>query len=85
MALLINDLCIACDVCLAPCPNKAITAGEDIFYIDPTLCTECVGHHAISQCVKVCPVRAIVPDPAHRESKDELQKKYEELKAKKAA
>ena len=85
MALLINDLCIACDVCLAPCPYKAITAGEDIFYIDPTLCTECVGHHAISQCVKVCPVRAIVPDPAHRESKDELQKKYEELKARKAA
>ncbi|MBV5332163.1 4Fe-4S binding protein, partial [bacterium] len=35
MALLINDLCIACDVCLAPCPNKAISAGEDIFYIDP--------------------------------------------------
>ena len=28
MALIINDLCIACDVCLAPCPNKAITAGD---------------------------------------------------------
>ena len=35
MALLINDLCITCDVCLAPCPNKAITAGEDIFTISP--------------------------------------------------
>ena len=85
MALLINDLCIACDVCLAPCPNKAISAGEDIFFIDPALCTECVGHHAISQCVKVCPVRAIVPDPAHRESKEDLQAKYEYLKAQKAA
>ena len=85
MALIINDLCIACDVCLAPCPNKAITAGEDIFYIDPTKCTECVGHHAVSQCVKVCPVAACVADPAHRESKDELQKKYEHLKALKAA
>jgi ferredoxin len=85
MALLINDLCIACDVCLAACPNKAITAGEDIFTIDPDLCTECVGHHAVSQCVKVCPVRSCVPDPDHQESKDELQAKYERLKAQKAA
>lgn len=85
MALLINDLCIACDVCLAACPNKAITAGEDIFTINPDLCTECVGHHAVSQCVKVCPVRAIIPDPDHKESKDELQAKYERLMAKKAA
>lgn len=85
MALLINDLCIACDVCLAACPNKAITAGEDIFLINPDLCTECVGHHAVSQCVKVCPVRAIVPDPDHRESKEELQAKYDRLMAKKAA
>jgi ferredoxin len=85
MALIINDLCIACDVCLAPCPNKAITAGEDIYLIDPDKCTECVGHHAVSQCVKVCPVRAIVPDTAHKESKEELQAKYERLKALKAA
>jgi len=85
MALMINDLCIACDVCLAACPNKAISAGEDIFTIDPDKCTECVGHHAVSQCVKVCPVRACVPDPAHRESKDELQAKYERLMAQKAA
>ena len=85
MALMINDLCIACDVCLAACPNKAISAGEDIFTIDPDKCTECVGHHAVSQCVKVCPVRACVTDPAHRESKDELQAKYERLMAQKAA
>lgn len=85
MALMINDLCIACDVCLAACPNKAITAGEDIFVIDPDLCTECVGHHAVSQCVKVCPVRACVPDPAHKEGKEELQAKYDRLQALKAA
>jgi hypothetical protein len=30
-------------------------------------------------------VRACVPDPAHQESKDELQAKYERLMAKKAA
>jgi formate hydrogenlyase subunit 6/NADH:ubiquinone oxidoreductase subunit I len=39
----------------------------------------------VSQCVKVCPVRAIVPDPEHRESREELQSKYERLKALKAA
>ncbi|MGI9134953.1 MAG: YfhL family 4Fe-4S dicluster ferredoxin [Rhodoferax sp.] len=85
MALVINDLCIACDVCLAACPNKAISAGDDIFFIDPDLCTECVGHHAVSQCVKVCPVRAITPDPQHVESRGDLQAKYELLKAQKAA
>lgn len=85
MALLIIDLCITCDVCLAACPNKAISKGDDIFTIDPALCTECVGHHAVSQCVKVCPVRAIIPDPDHRESKEELQQKYEQLKARRAA
>jgi ferredoxin len=85
MALIINDLCITCDVCLAACPNKAISAGEDIFYIDPDLCTECVGHHAVSQCVKVCPVRAIHPDPDHQESREALQTKYEQLMARKAA
>lgn len=85
MALIINDLCITCDLCLAACPNKAISAGEDIFTIDPNLCTECVGHHAVSQCVKVCPVRAIEPDPAHQESREALQAKYEQLKARKAA
>jgi ferredoxin len=85
MSLLINDLCIACDVCLAACPNKAISVTDDVFYIDPALCTECVGHHAVSQCVKVCQVRACVPDPDRRESKDELQAKYQRLKALKAA
>ena len=85
MALIINDLCITCDVCLSPCPNKAITAGEEIFCINPELCTECVGHHAVSQCVKVCPVRACVADPDHRESKEQLQAKYERLQAQKAA
>lgn len=85
MALLITDLCIVCDLCFAVCPNKAIARGDEIFTIDPALCTECVGHHAVSQCVKVCPVRAIVPDSDHVESRDDLQAKYEALKARKAA
>lgn len=86
MALIINSLCIACDVCRVPCPNKAITVdAEDTYTIDPERCTECVGHFSVSQCVKVCPVRAIVPDPAHSESREELQKKSEHLKAQKVA
>ena len=85
MALKITEECINCDVCEPECPNQAISMGESIYVIDPNKCTECVGHFAISQCVKVCPVRAIVPDPAHKESKEELQAKYERLKAQKAA
>jgi hypothetical protein len=29
--------------------------------------------------VSVCPADCIIPDPAHQESKDELQAKYEKL------
>ncbi|GMQ91056.1 MAG: YfhL family 4Fe-4S dicluster ferredoxin [Gammaproteobacteria bacterium] len=79
MALFINDECINCDVCEPECPNGAITQGEEIYQIDPSLCTECVGHFATSQCVDICPVDCIVPDPEHVESKEELQAKYETL------
>ena len=83
MALIINDLCITCDVCLAPCPNKAITAGDEIYTIDPDKCTECVGHFDTPQCREVCPVDCIPNDPGHVESQDQLMKKFEKLSAKK--
>jgi ferredoxin len=76
MALLINDLCVNCDVCEPVCPNKAITAGRHIYEIDPTLCTECVGHHEEPQCVAVCPVECIEPDPLVPETRDQLLAKY---------
>lgn len=76
MALLINDLCVNCDVCEPVCPNKAITAGRQIYEIDPTLCTECVGHHEEPQCVAVCPVECIEPDPLVPETRDQLLAKY---------
>jgi ferredoxin len=76
MALLITDECINCDVCEPECPNGAISPGEEIYVIDPNLCTECVGHFEKSQCVEVCPVDCIIPDPDRRESKDELYQKY---------
>ena len=43
MALKITDECINCDVCEPECPNDAISQGEEIYIIDPELCTECVG------------------------------------------
>ena len=79
MSLLITDECINCDVCEPECPNGAITQGEEIYLINADLCTECVGHYETSQCVDVCPVDCIIPDPNHSESKEELQKKYQAL------
>ena len=79
MSLLITDECINCDVCEPECPNGAITMGEEIYQINPDLCTECVGHFETSQCVDVCPVDCIILDTSHPESKEELQQKYQEL------
>jgi len=76
MALLITDECINCDVCEPECPNGAISQGEEIYVIDPNLCTECVGHFESSQCVEVCPVDCILPDPDHAENEEQLQQKY---------
>ena len=76
MALKITDECINCDVCEPECPNQAISAGEDIYEIDPTLCTECVGHFDTSQCVEVCPVDCIPLDEQHNETREQLYQKY---------
>ncbi len=76
MALIITDECINCDVCEPECPNDAISEGEEIYEIDPRLCTECVGHFETSQCVEVCPVDCIPLDPRHVESRAGLKQKY---------
>ncbi len=76
MALKITDACICCDVCVFECPNEAISLGEEIYVIDPERCTECVGHYATSQCVEVCPVDCIVPDPDRREDHKTLYQRY---------
>lgn len=76
MALLITDECINCDVCEPECPNKAISQGEDIFVIDPGLCTECVGHFDAPQCVEVCPVDCIPRDPERLEDHATLYARF---------
>jgi ferredoxin len=60
MALKITEDCTCCDACVPVCPNKAITAGDTIYIIDPAKCTECEGQHDSPQCQLVCPADAIV-------------------------
>ena len=79
MALIISDECINCDVCEPECPNGAISQGEDIYVINPSLCTECVGHHDKPQCMEVCPVDCISKDPQHVEDETGLYEKYLQL------
>jgi ferredoxin len=79
MALIITDECINCDVCEPECPNEAIYQGEVIYEIDPSKCTECVGHYDIPQCQQVCPVDCIPLDPAHLETREQLLHKYRTL------
>src|SRR6185369_4560591 len=71
--------CINCGACEPECPNTAIYQGgvewqapdgamhaaisNDIFYIVPEKCTECVGFHDQEACAAVCPVDCCVPDP----------------------
>ena len=76
MALIIGDECINCDVCEPECPNGAISQGDDIYVINPDLCTECVGHHDKPQCMEVCPVDCISKDPDHVEEQKQLYDKY---------
>ncbi len=82
MALIITDECINCDVCEPECPNGAISQGEEIYLIDPNLCTECVGHYNEPQCIEVCPVDCIVANPDKVESREELKAKYQALVSK---
>ena len=79
MALLITDECINCDVCEPVCPNDAISEGDDIYVIDPDLCTECVGHFDEPQCVVICPIDCIPKDPTHVETESDLLAKYKRL------
>jgi ferredoxin len=83
MALLITDECINCDVCEPECPNQAISLGVEYYIIEPSRCTECIGHFATPQCVEVCPVDCIVLNPDVIETPVQLESKYLSLMAQK--
>ncbi len=83
MALLITDECINCDVCEPECPNQAISLGVEYYVIEPSRCTECIGHFATPQCVEVCPVDCIVLNPDVFETPAQLEAKYLSLMAEK--
>ena len=81
MSLFITDECINCDVCEPECPNDAIYQGDEIYEINPSLCTQCVGLYDDPQCQHVCPVDCILIDEVNPETEDQLQDKYEKLQA----
>jgi ferredoxin len=88
MATMITSECINCGACEPECPNTAIYQGEvewlgvdgamhkalsdEIFYIVPEKCTECVGFHDHEACAAVCPVDCCVPNPAIPETHEVL-------------
>lgn len=81
MAMKILAECINCAACEPECPNEAISAGPDVFLVDPGRCTECVGAFDSPRCVEVCPVDCIAADPARAETRDELEARYARIHA----
>ena len=79
MATMITEECINCGACEPECPNEAISEGEDIYVIDPNLCTECVGFHDYEACQAVCPVECCIPDPNNVESEEVLLERARKL------
>ena len=87
MSTMITEECINCGACEPECPNTAIYEGgseyeyrgetraaltDDIYYIVPDKCTECVGFFDQEQCAAVCPVDCCVPNPADVETEEQL-------------
>ena len=87
MATVITEECINCAACEPECPNTAIYQGgieydlgdskhaaisDELFYIVPEKCTECVGFFEEEACAAVCPVDCCLPDPAHPETEELL-------------
>lgn len=94
MATMITEECINCGACEPECPNTAIYQGgvewemngvkhpplsQDVFYIVPEKCTECVGFHDQEACAAVCPVDVCIPNPDIPESEEVLIARAREL------
>ena len=79
MATIITEECINCGACEPECPNQAISQVEDIFVIDPQLCTECVGFRDEESCAAVCPVDCCIPDPNNVEGEGPLLERAQKI------
>lgn len=53
--------------------------SDEVYYIVPDKCTECVGFHEEPQCAAVCPVDCCVDDPERRESDEVLLERKNNL------
>jgi len=45
---------------------------QDVYFIVPEKCTECVGFFDQEQCAAVCPVDCCVPNPDDPETEEQL-------------
>ena len=54
----------------ASAPQQPVS--DDVYYIVPDKCTECMGFHEEPQCAAVCPVDCCVPDENHVEDEETL-------------
>lgn len=79
MAYKITEECLSCGACEAECRNGAISEGKETYVIDTDKCTECVGVSKSPLCLEVCPADAVVPDPSHVETWEELLAKWHRL------
>jgi|ERR1022692_1710410 ferredoxin len=68
MATYVTADCINCGACEPECPNEAISQEDEIYAINPELCTECVGFNEKEACQAVCPVECCLPDPNRSEA-----------------
>lgn len=94
MATMITEECINCGACEPECPNTAIYQGgveweldgtthpplsNEVFYIVPEKCTECVGFHDQEACAAVCPVDVCIPNPDIPETEEQLIERAKQL------
>jgi len=94
MSTMITEECINCGACEPECPNTAIYEGganyeyggkshtavaQDIYFIVPEKCTECVGFFDQEQCAAVCPVDCCIPDPNIPETEEVLLERAKKM------